>query len=459
MRRSILGRVRRVGRARCSRMRCRARAGAPVAAATAPTRRDHHDARGAEDDAPGCAARARDLAARRSRGKTSTSRGCRTSRGCSRRARSPTSPCAACAGVPSLADGYVTIGAGTRSVGAHRRRRRVPRARRAVRRGHRARGDGAPQRRRRRATIPDVRDRVPRAARDRRRATTACCSTRRSARSATRSPRPACSAPRSATATRRSRRRRDADYRRWAPLALTDQNGIVPAGAVGSSLLERDPTAPFGLRLDPERVLAAFDRTWNEPTPQPVGRGRRGQRSPAAAGVRLGAHARRARRDAAAGAGASSTRWSAGCCERVDPAHDAVLVVAPSQRGGAGPARPSRASRAPGVKPGLAVSSWTRHSGVVSIVDIGPTILDQLGIEPPTRMEGRPIDVRAHRRRLRRPRRLDGRHQQGRAVPRPRDRAGHGLVRRAPDRADGCWRWSRSCGSAAARRSRSSSPR
>ena len=66
------------------------------------------------------------------------------------------------------------------------------------------------------------------------------------------------------------------------------------------------------------------------------------------------------------------------------------MVVAPSQRGGAG--RLTVASlAAPGVKPGLAVSSWTRHSGVVSIVDIGPTILDQLGIVPPVRMEGRPI--------------------------------------------------------------------
>ncbi len=52
------------------------------------------------------------------------------------------------------------------------------------------------------------------------------------------------------------------DYQRYAPLALADANGIVPEGKVDSSLLERDPTAPFGVRLDPDRVLAAFDRTW-----------------------------------------------------------------------------------------------------------------------------------------------------------------------------------------------------
>ncbi len=76
---------------------------------------------------------------------------------------------------------------------------------------------------------------------------------------------------------------------------------------------------------------------------------------------------------------------------RVDPARDAVLVVSPAQR--SGPGRLTVASlAAPDVKPGLAVSAWTRHSGVVSIVDIGPTILDQLGIEAPKRMEGRPIE-------------------------------------------------------------------
>ena len=180
----------------------------------------------------------------------------------------------------------------------------------------------------------------------------------------------------------------DVDYRRWAALTLTDQDGTVPAGDVGTSLLERAPDAPFGLRLDPQRVLSAFDGVWNE-------------RSPRHAvvvvedsdllrmqsyGVFLTANARAvmqqqvmAQLDALVGQ----------LMRRVTPS-DAVMVVAPSQRGGAG--RLTVASlAAPGVKPGLAVSSWTRHSGVVSIVDIGPTILDQLGIVPPVRMEGRPI--------------------------------------------------------------------
>ena len=76
--------------------------------------------------------------------------------------------------------------------------------------------------------------------------------------------------------------------------------------------------------------------------------------------------------------------------QRVDAEHDAVLVVAPSQK--RGPGRLTVASlRAPGVRPGLAESNWTRHTGLVHIVDIGPTILDQLGLKPPAAMEGRPM--------------------------------------------------------------------
>jgi hypothetical protein len=180
------------------------------------------------------------------------------------------------------------------------------------------------------------------------------------------------------------------DYRRWVGLALTDQNGLVPAGDVGSSLLERDPTAPFGLKLDTQRVLAAFDHTWNESSPK---------RSVVFVEdsdlIRLQLYAAvltptaRAEMQQRVLAGLDSLVGD--LMKQVDPAHDAVMVVAPSQRGGAG--RLTVASLyAPGVKPGLAVSSWTRHSGVVSIVDIGPTILDQLGIEPPAQMEGRPIE-------------------------------------------------------------------
>jgi hypothetical protein len=185
----------------------------------------------------------------------------------------------------------------------------------------------------------------------------------------------------------------DADYRRWAPLALTDQNGIVPAGDVGSSLLERDRSSPFGLRLDPDRVLAAFDRVWASPSSKAASK-RAVVIVEASDLLRLQSYG------SVLNAGARAVMQQrvlrgvdtlvGRLLERVDPARDAVLVVAPAQSGG--PGRLTVASlRSPGLKPGLAVSNWTRHSGIVSIVDIGPTILDQLGIAQPTRMEGRPI--------------------------------------------------------------------
>ncbi len=178
-------------------------------------------------------------------------------------------------------------------------------------------------------------------------------------------------------------------YHRFVPLALADSRGLVPEGAVDSSLLMRDPTAPFGLRLDPARVLEAFDRTWTDraaPRSVVVVEASdllrlRSYESVLTADARL-AMQQGVLRDVDALVGQ--------LLRRVDPEHDAVLVVAPSQR--RGPGRLTVAAlRAPGVQPGLAVSDWTRHSGLVHIVDIAPTILDQLGFASPADMEGRPI--------------------------------------------------------------------
>ena len=179
------------------------------------------------------------------------------------------------------------------------------------------------------------------------------------------------------------------DFQRYAPLALADANGIVPEGDVDSSLLERDPSAPFGLRLDPNRVLAAFDRTWNEAEPK-----RAVVLVEASDLLRMRAYeplltpsARHAMQDRVL---AEVDDLVGRLLQRVDVAHDAVLVVAPSQT--RGPGRLTVAAlRAPDVKPGLAESNWTRHTGLVHIVDIGPTILDQLGFTPPAAMEGRPM--------------------------------------------------------------------
>src|SRR5207237_4575368 len=75
----------------------------------------------------------------------------------------------------------------------------------------------------------------------------------------------------------------------------------------------------------------------------------------------------------------------------VDPTRDAVMVIGPTDPHG--PSQLTVASlRAPGITPGLAVSSFTRRPGFVSIVDIGPTILDAFHVAAPDSMEGRPIE-------------------------------------------------------------------
>src|SRR6185295_2680479 len=50
--------------------------------------------------------------------------------------------------------------------------------------------------------------------------------------------------------------------RRQAALGLMLEDGRVQGGQVDESLLERDPAAPFGLRLDEDAVNAAFTKAW-----------------------------------------------------------------------------------------------------------------------------------------------------------------------------------------------------
>jgi hypothetical protein len=75
----------------------------------------------------------------------------------------------------------------------------------------------------------------------------------------------------------------------------------------------------------------------------------------------------------------------------VDPTRDAVVVAAPSRTGSARQLTLA-GLRAPNLDPGLLRSAFTRHSGVVGLVDVAPTVLDQLGIERPAHMEGRPFE-------------------------------------------------------------------
>jgi hypothetical protein len=176
-------------------------------------------------------------------------------------------------------------------------------------------------------------------------------------------------------------------FRRAAGLALADHDGVVPGGDVTQDLLEPDPAAPFGVRAARDAFVKAFRENWHDKSVVLV---------EASDLLRFDAYRSFVADDAEPALKHQLLREFDGLLGRlladVDPSRDAVMIVGPAHLGGG--ARLMMATlRAPGVKPGLLSSSYTRRSGLVSIVDVGPTILDVLGIERPNDMEGRPFEV------------------------------------------------------------------
>ena len=187
-------------------------------------------------------------------------------------------------------------------------------------------------------------------------------------------------------------------YRRDAVTGLMRSDGTVPAGAVGPELLQPDPAAPFGLRLSPDAVEREFRTAW-KPRSVVLVEGSDLERADAYKVFATSKEWTRLRKQALAWTDAMVGRLLAG----VDSRRDAVVVVGPSH-----PAKTDAltvaAVKAPGVKPGLLHSGTTRRAGFATLVDVAPTILDVLGVSPPTSMEGRPLAVQtgggsaAHRR-------------------------------------------------------------
>lgn len=181
----------------------------------------------------------------------------------------------------------------------------------------------------------------------------------------------------------------DGAYARGAATALMGSDGIVPGGTVGRGLLEEDPRAPFGRRLDHEAVLEAFHQVWGGDGPRVV-------LVEASDLSRAAAYAPRA------SAGQSARLRSRALAESdallgkllaaTDPERDAVLVLSPvaaTQE----PELAVAALRAPGVDAGLLRSSTTRRDGYVQLADVAPTVLELLGLEQPEEIEGRSFDV------------------------------------------------------------------
>jgi hypothetical protein len=178
-------------------------------------------------------------------------------------------------------------------------------------------------------------------------------------------------------------------YVRGAATMLMGRDGIVPGGAVSRALLRDDPTAPFGLRLDHDKVLGAFDQAWQAVEPAVV-------LVEASDMSRVEAYASRAapaqRREMQERALADADELLGALLERTDPERDAVLVLSPVSPASA-PALGVAALRAPGVDSGLLQSATTRRDGYVQLADVAPTVLTLVGAPVPDDMEGRAFQV------------------------------------------------------------------
>ena len=178
----------------------------------------------------------------------------------------------------------------------------------------------------------------------------------------------------------------DGAYKRSAATALMDQDGVVPEGDVGRDLLVDDPAAPFGRRLSEDAVVRAFQRSWTEPGRSVVLVEASDLSRAAAYESRASADQQAALTDAAI---ADTDALIGRLLDDVDPAHDAVLVVATTAPGGLGVAT----MQAPDVDGGLLRSASTRRSGYVYLADVAPTVLQLLGEPVPDGIEGTAIDA------------------------------------------------------------------
>ena len=183
----------------------------------------------------------------------------------------------------------------------------------------------------------------------------------------------------------------DGAYARGAATALMGSDGIVPGGTVGRGLLEDDPLAPYGRRLDLPAVLAAFDTAWSAPGRSVVlVEASDLSRAAGYAARSTPAQGRALRADALA----RTDELLAELLARTDPERDAVLVVSPVAAT-ATPELAVVALRAPGIDGGLLRSSTTRRNGYVQLADVAPTILALLGEDQPEEIEGRAFQVRS----------------------------------------------------------------
>ncbi|MGZ8735015.1 MAG: hypothetical protein ACXW1M_07490 [Acidimicrobiia bacterium] len=176
---------------------------------------------------------------------------------------------------------------------------------------------------------------------------------------------------------------------REAALALVEPGGTLPAGRVDETLLQPAADSPFGTRLDPDRVLQAFDDVWSDRSVVLVEASDLARADAYAATQNASQRA-----DSRARALRDTDELVGSLLEHVDPERDAVVVVGPAPRVTDRNALTVIAVSAAGFRGGLLQSPTTLRSGSVQLMDVGPSVLELVGIVRPDSMRGRPVEAR-----------------------------------------------------------------
>ncbi len=172
---------------------------------------------------------------------------------------------------------------------------------------------------------------------------------------------------------------------RWSLLAATDAGGIVDYALTGPELLVADSTAPLGVRSDPDRMLDGLDDVLAAPGCASIVIDPGDLTRADALGILRAEPVPDARRDALLAA----DDLLGGVRERLGP-EDLLLIVSPTSLSGDDDVHFGVAIAIGRYPPGTALrSASTLRTGLVTLPDVAPTVLDHLGIARPESMLGR----------------------------------------------------------------------
>ncbi|HET8929383.1 MAG TPA: glycosyltransferase [Acidimicrobiales bacterium] len=169
-----------------------------------------------------------------------------------------------------------------------------------------------------------------------------------------------------------------------AALAVVSTTGAVDLGDVSHELLRPAPDRPFGVEMDDDRLLAAFDRVVGDAAVTVVDPGETDRTAWYSSSMRAEVAA-----DARAAALTRTDDLLGSISQRLPD--DSLLIVAGlSPPSGSAELLPVVLSGT-GVVPGRLESPSTGRPGLVTLTDLAPTVLTSLGVEVPPGMVGQPL--------------------------------------------------------------------